>query len=279
MSDHQIVSRRLILAAAGLSVLGAAGCGGARWAGEPGTAPRGNAGPPPAAAPPAAAPEAAPETAPEAAPEAVPEAPRVLTEAESRPLFELAEEGKVVALTIDDGPHPRHTPDVLALLEKHGIRATFFLIGENAAARPDLVREIAARGHRIGNHTWSHPDLRHLPDDAQVRDELTRTSDLLAGITGKSPAWFRAPGGDWAPRTLRTSRELGMRPMGWTVDPEDWAEPGTEVILGRLTKEMRPGAIVLTHDGGGDRSQTVAALARFLPSLIDSGYRFTTPRA
>ncbi|MCX4755530.1 polysaccharide deacetylase family protein [Kitasatospora purpeofusca] len=202
--------------------------------------------------------------------------PRVVTAAESRPVYELDAGRKVVAITVDDGPDPRYTPAVLALLDQYGIRASFFLIGENANAHPDLVREVAARGHHIANHSWSHPDLSGL-SAAKVRDELGRTSELLGRLTGRAPTWFRAPGGGWSPTVLKVGAELGMRPMAWSVDPQDWATPGTDVITKRLEKELRPGAIVLTHDGGGDRSQTVAALKTFLPLLIDSGYRFTAP--
>ncbi|WP_435651935.1 polysaccharide deacetylase family protein [Kitasatospora purpeofusca] len=202
--------------------------------------------------------------------------PRVVTAAESRPVYELDAGRKVVAITVDDGPDPKYTPAVLALLDQYGIRASFFLIGENANAHPDLVREVAARGHHIANHSWSHPDLSGL-SAAKVRDELGRTSELLGRLTGRAPTWFRAPGGGWSPTVLKVGAELGMRPMAWSVDPQDWATPGTDVITKRLERELRPGAIVLTHDGGGDRSQTVAALKTFLPLLIDSGYRFTAP--
>ncbi|MET8544032.1 polysaccharide deacetylase family protein [Kitasatospora sp. NPDC004799] len=210
-----------------------------------------------------------------AAPSAVP-VRRVLTEAETKPVYDLDPERKVVALTIDDGPDPRHTPTVLALFEQYGIRATFFLIGENAAEHPALVREIADRGHHIANHTWTHPDLRHL-SEAKVRDELERTSDLLHRATGRQPTWFRAPGGDWSADSLRVAADLGMRNMAWSVDPRDWARPGTSAIIDRILKGVRPGSIVLNHDGGGDRSQTVAALKAYLPVLVDSGYYFTAP--
>ncbi|WP_328958046.1 polysaccharide deacetylase family protein [Kitasatospora purpeofusca] len=313
LSDRQITSRRLLLVAAGMSLLGVAGCGraeevakaaaAARSAGPdplPGTP---NADGPPTTPPttpsvaPAAEPSAAPSAAASAAPSATaapasaPASPsaapssappagaapaRALTEAESRPVYELDADRRVVALTIDDGPDPRHTPTVLALLEQYGIRATFFLIGENAVEHPDLVREIAARGHHLANHTWTHPDLRHL-SEAKVREELERTSELLHRTTGKAPTWFRAPGGDWSPASLKVSADLGMRPMAWSVDPRDWARPGTVVITDRILKDVRPGAIVLNHDGGGDRSQTVAALKAYLPVLIDSGYHFTAP--
>ncbi|MFF4377977.1 polysaccharide deacetylase family protein [Kitasatospora sp. NPDC001547] len=222
----------------------------------------------PAGTPSAAAPSAA-------VPSAVP-VRRALTEAESKPVYDLDPERKVVALTIDDGPDPRHTPTVLALFEQYGIRATFFLIGENAAEHPALVREIADRGHHIANHTWTHPDLRHL-SEAKVRDELERTSDLLHRATGRQPTWFRAPGGDWSTASLRVAADLGMRNMAWSVDPRDWARPGTPAIIDRILKGVRPGSIVLNHDGGGDRSQTVAALKTYLPVLVDSGYCFTAP--
>ncbi|MFE4970850.1 polysaccharide deacetylase family protein [Kitasatospora sp. NPDC056651] len=218
---------------------------------------------------------APPSAAPSAASGAVP-VRRVLTESEAKPVYDLDPAQRVVALTIDDGPDPRHTPTVLALFEQYGIRATFFLIGENAVEHPALVREIADRGHHIANHTWTHPELRHL-SETQVRDELERTSDLLQRTTGRQPTWFRAPGGDWSAASLRIAADLGMRNMAWSVDPRDWARPGTSAIIDRVLKSVRPGSIVLNHDGGGDRSQTVAALKAYLPVLIDSGYSFTAP--
>jgi peptidoglycan/xylan/chitin deacetylase (PgdA/CDA1 family) len=195
----------------------------------------------------------------------------------TNPLFSLAADDKLVALTIDDGPDPANTPEVLSILQKYGIRATFFLIGENAARQSGLVKEVAAHGHHIANHTWSHPDLRGLAE-SRVRDELQRTSDLLHDTTGRTPTWFRAPGGDWSDVSLQVSAALGMRPMGWSVDPQDWARPGTSKITTRVLQAIGPGSIVLNHDGGGDRSQTIAALRSYLPVLIDEGYRFTAPQ-
>ncbi|MEV8323427.1 polysaccharide deacetylase family protein [Kitasatospora sp. NPDC056731] len=287
-------SRRLLLVAAGMSLLGAAGCG-SPWSGAddagagatarpPGAAPEAPGaapGPEAAQATPSGAPSAAPPQAapapptPAAAPPPMP-ARRRLTEEEAKPVNQLDPGQRVVGLTIDDGPDPRYTPTVLALLQQYGIRATFFLVGECAAENTGLVREIADHGHHIGNHTWTHPDLRHMSDEA-VRDELERTSDLLYRTTGRQPSWFRAPGGDWSPVAMRVTTELGMRPMGWTVDPEDWATPGTAVITERILKNVRPGSIVLNHDGGGDRSQTVAALKAYLPVLVDQGYSFSAP--
>ncbi|GAA2227510.1 polysaccharide deacetylase family protein [Kitasatospora cystarginea] len=260
LSHHQIVSRRMLLGIAGVAVLSSGSCGPS--AGDRSTATP--SGPPPAGT---------------RSPAAVPGPPPATHQARPTvdPLFELGASDRVVALTLDDGPHPTHTPEVLELLHQHGIQATFFLIGENAAQHPDLVRAIAGAGHHVANHTWTHPDLRHLPD-SRVRSELERTSDLLQQTTGKPVAWFRAPGGDWSDVALRTCAELGMRPMGWSVDPRDWACPGTEAITSRVLEGIRPGAIVLNHDGGGDRSQTIAALRGYLPVLLGEGYRFTTPR-
>ncbi|GHH66379.1 hypothetical protein GCM10018781_20230 [Kitasatospora indigofera] len=221
-----------------------------------------------AGASPAAAPSA---TAPAPAP-----APRALDQAQNRTVSELSPDRRVVAITVDDGPDPRYTPAVLALLRQYGIRATFFVIGQNAAEYPSLIRAIADGGHHLANHTWSHPELRRL-SEAKVRTELQRTSELLERATGRATTWFRAPGGDWSPVTMKVCSELGLRPMSWSVDPQDWARPGTAAITSRVLGGVRPGAIVLNHDGGGDRSQTVAALRAYLPALIDKGYAFTAP--
>ncbi|CAM5595256.1 NodB homology domain-containing protein OS=Kitasatospora aureofaciens OX=1894 GN=GCM10010502_02620 PE=4 SV=1 [Kitasatospora aureofaciens] len=282
----QFSSRRLLLVAAGMSLLGAAAGCRSPWSGDAPTGPEAAAGPqevlvPAEGSPSPSASSPVPSPAPPSASGSASESSvqpvrKSLSEAESRPVYELDPAQRVVALTIDDGPDPKYTPAVLDLLQQHGIRATFFLIGENAVEHPALVREIADRGHHIANHTWTHPDLRHMPESA-VRDELERTSDLLHRTTGRLPTWFRAPGGDWSPVSLKVAADLGLRNMGWSVDPRDWSRPGTPAIIDTILKEVRPGAIVLNHDGGGDRSQTVAALKTYLPTLIDSGYLFTAP--
>ncbi|MFG2824009.1 polysaccharide deacetylase family protein [Kitasatospora sp. NPDC048365] len=286
VSDHRIIGRRLLLNVAGVTLLSAAtACGSSPSERGPsaGDGPAAKAvnvpspalAPLPSTAPPSAAPSSG---APQPAVPPVGTAPPAAAARRNAaaPLFSLASDDKLVALTIDDGPDPVYTPAVLSILQRYGVRATFFLVGENAVNRSALVREIARQGHHLANHTWSHPDLRGL-SEAKVRDELERTSDLLHAATGKPATWFRAPGGDWSDVALRVSNELGMRPMGWSVDPVDWARPGTSRITTRVLDAIRPGSIVLNHDGGGDRSQTIAALKTYLPVLIDEGYRFTAP--
>ncbi|WP_407912373.1 polysaccharide deacetylase family protein [Kitasatospora sp. NE20-6] len=268
LSHHQLVTRRLLLAVAGLGLLSMSGCEFPAVDGGDGAAPSAAPGTP---TPPSA--PASPATSTGPAPTPLPPQPRSL----SNPLFSLAADDRLVALTLDDGPDPVHTPLVLDILHKYGIRATFFLIGENAARQPALVREIARQGHHIANHTWTHPDLRSVTE-TQIRDELRRTSDLLGEATGRTPTWFRAPGGDWSDVSLQVCADLGMRPMGWSVDPQDWSRPGTSLITTRVLAAIGPGSIVLNHDGGGDRSQTIAALETYLPVLLDEGYRFTAPQ-
>ncbi|MET9294898.1 polysaccharide deacetylase family protein [Streptomyces sp. NPDC003077] len=184
---------------------------------------------------------------------------------------------KALALTIDDGPDPVWTPQVLSLLSRYGVPATFFLIGSRAEAHPDVVRRIVAGGHLLGNHTWSHPDLGELPA-ARVREEMERTGEVIARTTGEQPPeLFRAPGGNFTHEALAVCDELGLWPVSWSVDPQDWARPGTDRIVERVLAQTRSGSIILNHDGGGDRSQTVAALRIYLPRLMAAGYWFTVP--
>jgi peptidoglycan-N-acetylglucosamine deacetylase len=124
------------------------------------------------------------------------------------------------------------------------------------------VRRTYEAGHAIGNHTWDHPRLASLAED-QIRDELVRTSEAIADTTGRAPELFRPPFGDTDATVERVAVELGMRQVLWDVDAQDWQEPGAEAVLRRL-RAAAPGAVVLLHDGGGDRSPTVAAVARYL---------------
>jgi peptidoglycan-N-acetylglucosamine deacetylase len=277
LSHRQIISRRKLLSVAGVTLLAAGACGTPPGGSGDGGPASGIPAAPAAAPSPMDAPAPATSPEPSPTPSPAPSAAKPVPRAVGNPVHELPSTDKLVALTLDDGPDPTHTPAVLALLRKHGIRATFFLVGENAAEHPALVREIVGEGHHLANHTWTHPDLRRL-SDSQIRDELERTSDVLQAAAGKPLTWFRAPGGDFSPVALRTCSELGMRAMGWSVDPRDWARPGISHITDRVLKAVRPGSIVLNHDGGGDRSQTIAALRTYLPVLIDDGYQFTAPR-
>ncbi|GAB3126657.1 polysaccharide deacetylase family protein [Streptomyces calidiresistens] len=181
-----------------------------------------------------------------------------------------------IALTFDDGPHPEWTPRILETLRRYRTPATFFVIGENVRAHPDLLREVAADGHLIANHSWSHPRLDHLPR-SRVREELERTCDLLAGVLGAPPHWARAPYGAWHPPSLEVCAELGMEPLGWSIDTEDWTRPGSSAISRAVLDGAHPGGIVLAHDGGGDRSQSASALDHYLPRLLDRGWTMVRP--
>jgi peptidoglycan/xylan/chitin deacetylase (PgdA/CDA1 family) len=183
---------------------------------------------------------------------------------------------KGIALTIDDGPSPEYTPQVLRLLAKYKVTATFSMIGLEVAAHPGLVREVAAAGHTIANHTWSHPDLAPLAP-ATVASQIDRAAGAIHHATGREPKLFRAPYGAWSPAVLDQCARAGLTPLDWSVDPRDWSRPGVLSIVANIMRNTRTGSIILEHDGGGNRSQTVAALKLVIPRLQDHGYHFTTP--
>ena len=188
-----------------------------------------------------------------------------------------------IALTFDDGPDPEWTPKVLDVLRRYHAHATFFVVGARVDEHPELVRRILAEGHELGSHTFTHADIAALP--GWRRDlELGLTRNAIAGATGRRPSLFRPPfssvpssltEGDVT--ALRAAARSGQVAVLADRDTNDWRRPGTDAVVAAATPE-RPGAgaVVLMHDGGGDRSQTVAALDRLLPDLTRQGYRFTT---
>ncbi|MGW4891741.1 polysaccharide deacetylase family protein [Kitasatospora sp. NPDC004240] len=186
--------------------------------------------------------------------------------------------GRTVALTFDDGPG-NATAAVLDLLAKYGAKATFCLVGQNAAAHPDLVKRILAAGHRLCDHSVSHPQpFAKLPHD-KAEYQVAAAKDMIvkAGGPGTRVAWFRAPGGGFTADNQRIAAAHGMRSLSWSVDPRDWSRPGTAAIVAAVQRDLRPGGVVLLHDGGGDRTQTVEALRQLLPWLATQGYRCDFP--
>jgi peptidoglycan/xylan/chitin deacetylase (PgdA/CDA1 family) len=272
--DQFLTRRRALLAAA--AALGAAGTAGAVVLG-------GDDEPARPAAAPVAGPQARPALTPSAyrlqpltgdgPPQAVPARLPVRHE----PFLRMSGRGRTMLLTFDDGPDPRYTPHILDTLAKYEVHATFFVCGEQADWNRDLLARMADEGHVVGNHTWSHPLLTTLTR-AQIRSELQRTSDLIEDAYGEKPQWFRAPYGAWNRATFQLEAELGMEPLAWTVDTEDWTTPGTGSIVHAVEGGAAPGVVVLSHDAGGDRSQSVQALREYLPRLLDSGYHMTLPR-
>jgi peptidoglycan/xylan/chitin deacetylase (PgdA/CDA1 family) len=179
-----------------------------------------------------------------------------------------------VALTFDDGPQPRHTEAVLDQLERAGAQATFFVVGELAARHPDLVRRAHAAGMSVGNHTWDHGRSApfHTLPIPDVRDQIDRTNQVLRGL-GIAPRLFRAAGRKrQRPEVVQVAAELGLRTVAWTVDPADWRADATpDGIAAEVLRDAASGAVVLLHDGGGDRSATAAALPAIVAGLRGAG--------
>lgn len=194
-----------------------------------------------------------------------------------------------LAITFDDGPNPAITPTLLNLLERHNAKATFFVIGRFVRACADLTREVAARGHLLGNHTETHPNLFWLSPRA-VGEELRRCQDALEAATGSRAAYFRPPWGYRNPWVVGAARRLGMQTVLWTLIPGDWKAPTAEWLSTKMqpiakhaarASRRRGGDVLCLHDGahrglGGDRSLTLAALEYWLPRWRDAGLKFVT---
>jgi peptidoglycan/xylan/chitin deacetylase (PgdA/CDA1 family) len=204
-------------------------------------------------------------------PEASPEA----ANAASKPAtwFSVNVDGPYIAMTFDDGPSPETTPRLLDILKQRNIKATFFMIGQNAERNPAIVKRILAEGHEIGNHSWTHPQLSKLPDD-RVTEEINKTQNAIKDASGYAPVLMRPPYGAITARQKEwIEKQFGLSVIIWSVDPFDWKRPGASVIEQRILAGARPGAIVLSHD---IHKQTVDAMPATLDALAAKGFKFVT---
>lgn len=187
---------------------------------------------------------------------------------------------KVVALSFDDGPTEPSTPQVLDVLNGHGIKATFFVIGDNLKRHPDIARRIHMEGHEMGNHTMSHPWVFKMLFKS-IRDDILRCQDEILKATGARPVIFRQPVGINNPSVMKVIDGLGMVMVGWQARAYDASGAKKEDIVKRIIGRTRPGGIILLHDGHDgrsvpDRDATVEALKEIIPALKERGYEFKT---
>ena len=178
-----------------------------------------------------------------------------------------------IAMTFDDGPHGTLTPKLLDLLAARHIKATFFVLGECVEQHPEVLQRAAREGHEIANHSWSHPQLNKMSDEA-VRSQLRRTDEAIKAVTGKRPTLFRPPYGAITARQKKWIHdEFGYQTILWDVDPLDWKEPGPTTVANRILKETRAGSIVLSHD---IHRGTIEAMPSTLEQLQAKHFKFVT---
>ncbi len=185
-------------------------------------------------------------------------------------------ESKKIAITFDDGPHPRYTSIILDILAEHGAHATFFVIGQNADQYPELLARIQREGHEIGNHTYLHRNLQKTPPIV-IREEILTAEQTILEQTDQRPKLLRPPGGLYNDDVCKAARALEYEVILWTIDTLDWAHTPSEEIVKKVQSNIKSGDIILCHDFvGGEASPTPEALRIILPMLIREGYEFVT---
>lgn len=182
---------------------------------------------------------------------------------------------KVVALTYDDGPNPPFTDQLLKVLSDNNTKATFFLLGENLVKNPEYIQKITSQGHDIGNHTWSHKQLI-FKSPTFIKNEIEKTDSLIRSQGYLKDIHFRAPYGRKLFILPWILSSQGRKHILFDVAPDDWENPGIYIVIKRVISSVKPGSIILLHDGGGDRSQTVEATKSIIDILKKDGYSFLT---
>lgn len=178
-----------------------------------------------------------------------------------------------IALTFDDGPHPRYTPQILDILDYYGIKATFFIVGVNAENYHEALEDISNRGHEIGNHTYTHPHVSVL-DSEKLKCEVERCESAIYGLTDHKTKLFRPPEGMIDAGVKSVLRDLDYKVILWDIDTRDWAHTPPEAIRDNVVKHIASGDIILMHDYISYNSPTPEALRLFIPDLLDMGYKF-----
>lgn len=206
---------------------------------------------------------------------AAPKKDRTYYETRGEIVWEVNTDEKVIALTFDDGPHPKYTAQVLELLKQYDAKATFFVVGNKIQLYPDVLEQTAREGHEIANHTYSHA---YIGRNTNIKKELNTTEDLIVAKTGQRAQLFRPPGGFYNERLVSVVKDEGYKMImwSWQLDTKDWDTPGVNRIVNTVLKNAKNGNIVLFHDYIEGPTQTIAALKIILPELKNRGYRLIT---
>ncbi|NEU29555.1 polysaccharide deacetylase family protein [bacterium LRH843] len=192
-------------------------------------------------------------------------------------VWDIPTKEKLVAITFDDGPDATFTNQILEILKGYNAKATFFVVGDRVKKNPDILKRMASEGYEIANHTFSHPNLQRISEKDFV-EELTQTEEAILAITGKKPTLFRPPLGYYDDDIVNKAKEFNYLVVMWSwhQDTYDWRNPGVHNIVNKVLTNIRNGDIILFHDYGGNRSQTVQAVKIIMPELVKRGYHFVT---
>lgn len=181
----------------------------------------------------------------------------------------------MIALTFDDGPHPVHTEKILEILDRYGVKATFFVIGENAESYPELVEAEERSGHEVANHSFAHSYLKNVPKD-ELEREIDRTRSIISDITESDSTLLRPPGGLFGKDLIDSVKASGIKIVLWSVDTRDWEHPSSATVVKRVLDTVKSGDIILMHDYIAGKSPTPEALETVIPTLLDRGFKFVT---
>jgi peptidoglycan/xylan/chitin deacetylase (PgdA/CDA1 family) len=187
-----------------------------------------------------------------------------------------------IALTFDDGPHPQHTPQLLNVLDRYQVQASFFWLGTCVQRSPELARAIWQRGHWIGLHGYTHRSFTQLPtlvlqhSLAQTQSAIAQACEVDLAYVQQNIRDVRPPNGLFVPQTLHYLRQWNYRPVMWSVVPEDWVRPGVEIVVDRILSQTCNGSVIVLHDGYCGGEDVAATVDRLIPSLQDRGYQFVT---